>query len=185
MMNAIANLTPPGRTVALAALLVAASVPLTLGFACGLPLAAFATMSAMLFGPAAAVGSILAVWLVNQLVGFVCLGYPMDASAFAWGAGLGFIALLSLAAAGLVLARARGAAGVGLAFMGAFVVYEGAVFAGCLATRTDVSDFSPPSIARILLINVAALGALLAVRALALRSTPERESKAAHALRQA
>ncbi len=184
-MNAIANLTPRGRTATLAALLVAASVPLTLGFACGLPLAAFATMSAMLLGPAAAVGSILAVWLVNQFVGFAWLGYPMDAGAFAWGAGLGFIALLSLATASAVLAHARGAAGVGLAFMAAFVVYEGAVYAGCLATRTDVSDFSLASIARILLINVAALGALLAVRALALRSIPEGKSKAAHALRQA
>ena len=179
-MTALANLDPRSRTAALIALLVAASLALTLGFACALPIAAFAAFAALILSPAAAVGAILSVWLVNQAVGFTCLGYPTDASAFAWGAGLGVIALLSLAAAGAVLRRVRGAAGAGLAFVAAFVVYEGAVYAGCLASRTDVSDFTAASVTRIFLINAAAFGALLAVRALALRAAPE--TRAAHAL---
>jgi hypothetical protein len=183
MMNALANLTGRSRTAVLAALMVAASVALTLGFACALPLAAFAAMAALLFSPVAAVGAILGVWLANQIVGFACLGYPTDMSTLAWGAGLGVIALLSLAAAGAVLARAHGAVAIGLAFVAAFVVYEGAVYAGCLATRTDVSDFTVASVGRIVLINVAAFCAFLALRALGLRSA--REASKAHALRHA
>jgi len=179
-MNAIANVNPRGRPAALAALLVAASLALTLGFACALPLAAFAAMAAMLFGPAAAVGAILAVWLANQIVGFGCLGYPTDMNTLAWGAALGVIALLSLGAAGAALARVRGALGIGLAFVAAFVVYEGAVTAACLATRTDVSDFTVAGVARIFLINAAVFGAFLALRALGLRSG--REASKAHAL---
>ena len=164
-MNALSNLTPRGRTTALVALMVAASVALTLGFACALPLAAFATAAAMLLGAPAAVGALLAVWLVNQALGFACLGYPLDAPSLAWGAALGVIALLSLGAASLVLARIRGAAGAGLAFAAAFVVYEGAVFAGCLVSACGVSDFTPAGVARIVLINAAAFGALLALSA--------------------
>jgi hypothetical protein len=182
MMNALSNLTAPGRTAALVALMVAASAALSLGFACALPLAAFATMAAMALAPAAAVGAILAVWLVNQAIGFAFLGYPADPSSFAWGAALGAIALLSLGAATLVLARLRGVAGASLAFVAAFVVYEGAVYAGCLVSDCGVSDFTPANVARIALINAAAFGALLAIRAAALRVAP---SASASALRHA
>ena len=164
-MNALTHLTPRGRTAALVALMLTASVALSFGFACALPLAAFATAAAVLIGPAAAVGAVLAVWLVNQAIGFACLGYPVDASTFAWGAALGVIALLSLGAAALVLARVRGIAGAGVAFVAAFVVYEGAVYAGCLVSNCGVSDFTPANVARIFLINAAAFGVLAALGA--------------------
>jgi hypothetical protein len=183
MMNALSNPAPGGRTAALAALMAAAGVALTLGFACALPLAAFAAMAALLFSPVAAVGAILAVWLANQIVGFACLGYPTDAGTLAWGAGLGVIGLLSLAASSAVLARGRGAVATGLAFVAAFIVYEGAVYAGCLATRTDLSDFTPATVGRIFLVNAAAFGAFLALRALTARSG--REDAKAQALRHA
>ena len=179
-MNALSNLTPRGRTTALVALMVAAGVALSFGFACALPLAAFATAAAMLVAPAAAVGAILAVWLVNQAIGFACLGYPADASTFAWGAALGAIALLSLGAASLVLSRARGVAGAGLAFAAAFVTYEGAVYAGCLVSNCGVSDFTPTNVARIFLINAAAFGALVAL-ALVLRAAPKSSAALRHA----
>ncbi len=183
MMNALSNLTPRGRTAALAALMTAAGVALTLGFACALPFAAFAAMAALLFSPVAAAGAILAVWAANQIVGFACLGYPADAGTFAWGAGLGVIALLSLAASGAVLARARGVAGIGASFLAAFVVYEGAVFLACFASGTCGGAFAPDSVARVFLINAATFGVFLAVRALALRSG--RVASKAHALRHA
>ena len=167
------SLSTRGRTGGLVALMAAASLALSLGFACALPLAGFAAAAALLLEPAAAVGAILAVWLVNQAVGFACLGYPMDAGTFAWGAALGGIALLSLGAARLVFARARGVAGAALAFGAAFVVYEGAVYAGCLVSSCGVNDFTPANVARILVINAAAFGALLAVSALALRAAPK------------
>ena len=184
-MNALSTLTPRGRTTAVAALMVAAGVALTLGFACALPLAAFAAAAAMLFGPAAAVGSILAVWLANQVVGFACLGYAADTSTFAWGAALGAIALLSLGAAGAVLARVRGLAGAGLSFLAAFVVYEGAVYLGCLLSGTCGSDFTPANVARVFMINAVTFAGFLALRALGQRAVPARESSKAHALRHA
>lgn len=174
-----------GRTAVVAALMVAASVALTFGFACALPLAAFATMSAMLFGPAAAAGSILAVWLANQIVGFAWLGYPTDASTFAWGGALGVIALLSLGAAGAVLARVRGFLGIGASFLAAFVVYEGAVYAACLASGTGVSHFTVAVVTRIFLINAAAFGGFLALRALWLRSGLGHKRPETQALRHA
>ncbi len=181
-MNALSNLTPRGRAAAVVALMIAASVALSFGFACALPLAAFATAAGMLLGPTAAVGAVLAVWLVNQAIGFACLGYPTDASTFAWGAALGAIALLSFGAATLVLARLQGVAGGGLAFLAAFAVYEGAVYAGCLISNCGVSDFTPATVARVFLINAAAFGALVAL-ALALRVAPK--SQSASALRHA
>ena len=114
------------QTGVIVTLLTAASVALTLGFACALPLAAFAVMAAMLFAPAAAVGSVLAVWLANQIVGFGFLHYPTDASTLAWGLALGVIGLLSLGAAFAVLSRLHGLVGIVVSFLAAFVVYEGA-----------------------------------------------------------
>jgi hypothetical protein len=185
-MNALATLKPRNRAAVVAALMVAASVALTLGFACALPLAAFAAMAAMLFSPAAAVGSILVVWLANQVVGFACLGYPTDASTLAWGAGLGVIALLSLGAAAAVLARAGGGSvGVGASFLAAFVAYQGAVAIGCLISGVGVAHFTLPVLARILMINAATFGGFLALRALGLRAGFRPESAKAHAFRHA
>jgi len=184
-MNAYANLTHGGRTAALVALMVAASVALTLGFACALPLAAFATMAAMLFGPAAAIGSILAVWLANQIIGFALLSYPTDASTLTWGAGLGLIALLSLAAAAAVLARDRGTLAIAASFVTAFVIYEGAVAVGCLISGIGLAHFTLPIVTRIFVINAATFGGFLALRALALRSPLAHESAKASALRHA
>src|SRR3974390_2972523 len=95
-------------------LLTAASAVLTLGFACAVPFAAFATISALLFNRSAAIATVLSVWFADQIIGFTCLHYPTDFSTFAWGAALGGIALLSLVAAAAVLARVHGFLGLNL-----------------------------------------------------------------------
>lgn len=168
-----------------ALLLVAASVALTFGFACALPLAAFAAMSAMLFDRRAAVAAVVAIWLVNQIVGFACLNYPMDVSTFAWGAVFGVIALLSLAAAQAVLARGRGVAGSVAGFVSAFVVYEASIYAASLLSGTDVSHFTPADVTRVFLINAAAFAAFFAVKALVGRTELGRKLQAGLALRHA
>lgn len=173
-----------GATIT-AALLVAASAALTLGFACAVPFAAFAVISALLFDRAAAIGVILAVWLANQLIGFGIMHYPTDPSTFAWGATLGGIALLSLGAASAVLARLSGVLGTGLGFLAAFAAYEGAVYAACLMSGADVLHFALASVTRLFLINAFSLGGLLAARALWSRSAWGRDVQAAHAIRHA
>jgi hypothetical protein len=178
-MNALNPASPRGRTLTLVALLAAAGATLTLGFACALPFAAFAAAAAMLLAPGDAVAAILVVWLVNQSLGYAFLGYETDAATLAWGLGLGAIALASLAAAIAVLRSAHGIVAVGGAFSAAFVVYEGAVLAGCLSTGA-CEGLSVASATRVLLINAATFGAFLAARALSTR-----ETKQAASLRQA
>jgi hypothetical protein len=175
-MNALVAASPRGRSATLVALLVAGSVLLTLGFACALPFAAFAAAAAMLFTPGVGAAAILAVWLVNQGLGYAVLGYETDAATLAWGVALAAIALASLAAAIAVLRRVSGTLGIAAAFAAAFVVYEGAVLIGCL-TSGACEGLSVASATRVLLINAAVFGGFLAFRALALRAQPSREAQ--------
>jgi hypothetical protein len=166
------------KTGAVVALIAASSVALTLGFACALPLAAFATISSTLFRPRAAVVAVITVWLMNQIVGFSVLHYPTDASTIAWGFALGVIGLLSLGAASLVLARLKGFVGILASFLAAFVVYEGAICIVCVASGTGVGSFTAPIVTRIFLINAASFGGLLAARELLARTPLGRGTEA-------
>lgn len=184
-MNAIQPLVRNHAALFIAGSFVLASVALTLGFACAVPLAAFAVIAALTLRPAASVAAILAIWFANQVVGFACLHYPTDTSTIAWGAALGIIALLSLGAARLVLAQVGGAPGIAISFLTAFVAYQGSVYAACLLSGTDVTHFTFAVVARVFLINAASLGGLLALRALWSRSALGREAEAGHAIRHA
>src|SRR6478672_11457090 len=77
------------------ALVVGASVGLSLGFACAMPFAAFAAAAALTLPRRGALALILSVWFANQLVGFTALSYPLTASTFEWGAALGAVAVLA------------------------------------------------------------------------------------------
>jgi hypothetical protein len=173
------------ETSAAVALLAASSVALTLGFACALPLAAFATISALVFQPRAAAGAVITVWLMNQIVGFSFLHYPTDPSTIAWGFALGAIALLSLGAAFLVLSRVGGLVGILASFLAAFIVYEGAIYIVCIVSGTGVGSFAAPIVTRIFLINVASFGGLLAARELWTRTSLGRRAEASAAVRHA
>jgi hypothetical protein len=173
------------QTGAVVAGLAASSVALTLGFACALPLAAFATISALVFKPRAAVGAVLTVWLMNQIIGFSFMHYPTDASTIAWGLALGVVGLLSLAAASLVRSRLKGFVGILAGFLLAFVVYEGAIYVVCVASGTPLGAFTPAIMTRIFLINAASFGGLLAARELLARMGLGRRTGASAALRHA
>jgi hypothetical protein len=173
------------QTGAIVALLAASSVALTLGFACALPLAAFATISAMFFQPRVAAGAVFAVWLMNQIIGFRLLHYPTDPSTIAWGFALGIIGLLSLGAAFLVLSRLGGFVGVLASFFAAFVVYEAAIYIVCVASGTGVGSFTAPIVTRIFLINAASFGGLVAARELLSRTGVGGRAEASAALRHA
>jgi hypothetical protein len=154
--------------------LVVASLALTLGFACALPLAAFATIAALAFDLVAGVLAVLAVWLANQIVGFTALHYPMDSTTFAWGGALGLLGLASLAAARASLARVGGLLGACLAFLAAFVAYEGLLFVFDVGVGQDPSVFLFPVVGRIFAINVAAFGVFLAARSVLFRASSSR-----------
>jgi hypothetical protein len=159
--------------------LAVASILFTLGFACAVPLAAFAAIAAVSFRRRDALLAIGAVWLANQVWGFAFMHYPLDAETFAWGGALGVIAALSCEAAGLAHRRLTAAMGLLTAFLSAFVVYEGALILIDLTLASG--DFAPAVVARILLVNACAFGGLLAVKALL--TTQQQEATASLAPR--
>lgn len=142
--------------------LIVASVLTTFGFACALPLAAFATIVALTASRREALATMGAIWFANQAIGFAFMHYPRDTTTLAWGGALLVIALLSFEAAGLVLQRLSGFAGFCVAFLAAFIVYEGSIFAICLATGRDADYFNVAEVSRIFLINACVFIALWA-----------------------
>jgi len=164
----MAQLTSAARRPLWVAVLVLASVVFSLGFACAVPLAAFAAIAVLTLSRRDAFALVGAVWLANQIAGFVVHHYPVTASTLAWGAGLGAVALLSTLAAQWVkdhLARSHMVAAIA-AFLAAFAVYEGSLFAISLALANGVSDYAPSIVGRIFAINTAAFAALFLVHRL-------------------
>jgi hypothetical protein len=107
-------------------LLIAAGFLSSLTFECVTPFAAFAALTAATMRLSGALATTAAIWLTNQALGFLALGYPVDGSTFAWGGAIGVAALLAtLAAAGIVEIghRALWLQMLG-AFGAAFLVYE-------------------------------------------------------------
>jgi hypothetical protein len=164
----MAQLTSAARRPLWVAVLVVASVVFSLGFACAVPLAAFAAIAALTLSRRDAFALVGAVWLANQIAGFAMHHYPVTASTLAWGAGLGAVALLSMLAAQWVkdhLAQRHMVAAIA-AFLAAFTAYEGSLFAISLALASGVSDYAPLIVGRIFAINTAAFAALFLVHRL-------------------
>ena len=110
-------------------LLVAVGFLSSVTFACVTPFAAFATLTAATMRPSAALAATAAIWLTNQVLGFLALGYPLDGSTFAWGVAIGVAALLATLAAAVIIDiryRAHWLQVLG-AFAAAFLVYEGSL----------------------------------------------------------
>jgi hypothetical protein len=161
----MAQLTSAGRRPLWIALLVVASVVFSLGFACAVPLAAFAAIAALTLSRRDAFALVGAVWLANQIAGFAVHHYPVTPTTLAWGAGLGAVALLSTLAAQRVkdhLAPSHMVAAIA-AFLAACAVYEVSLFAISLALASGVSDYGPAIVWRIFAINTAAFAALFLV----------------------
>lgn len=153
---------PAGRKTLWITLLILASLVFSLGFACAVPLAAFAAIAALTLSRRDALLLVGAVWFANQLSGFLILQYPLAPDTFAWGAALGAVALASALAALWIKAlfpQAGGAMAMA-AFLAAFAVYEGSLFVISLVVGSGVSNFTPSIMRRILAINFAAFAAL-------------------------
>jgi hypothetical protein len=144
------------------ALLIAASLAFTFGFACAVPFAAFGAVAAMTLRQRDALLLTLALWLVNQVVGFTVLHYPWDGMTLAWGAILGGIALMSTAAAQATIRRQGVVLTAIASFAAAFVVYEGGLYLISATIMGGTEDFVAAIVIRILEINAAGFAALLA-----------------------
>jgi len=134
------------------ALLVAAGFLSSVTFECVTPFAAFAALTAATMRLPAALAVTAAIWLTNQALGFLALGYPWDGSAFAWGGALGIAALLAtLAAASFVRMPIRALwLRVPGGFGAAFFVYEATLLAATAALG-GAENFTPAIVARLAL----------------------------------
>ncbi|ARN80508.1 hypothetical protein [Methylocystis bryophila] len=165
-MTVFALSSPASRSTLSIGALAVFSLLFTLGFACAVPLAAFAAISAISFDRRNALVATGAVWLANQAIGFGFMHYPLEGETLAWGGALGVIALLSCEAARLASRRLTGVAGAVAAFLAAFVAYEGSLLlidaAIGLLERVDALGTL-----RIFLINACAFGGFWALKTIA------------------
>lgn len=151
------------------ATLVGASLVFSLGFACAVPFAAFGAVAALTMNRRDAFALVALVWLANQAAGFGVLHYPWTVEALAWGGGLLLAAILAALAARIAATRARGFFGrftTIVAFLAAFVAYEGFLFAASAVFANGVENFALAIVARIFSINALAFVGLLAANQL-------------------
>ena len=106
----------------------------SLAFACIFPFVAIAVVCAATMRGRDAVATVGALWVVNQAVGFTLMGYPHDASTYAWGIAIGLASIASVVIAMPIVGVGRPLTVVRLvaAFGAAFVAYEGLLFAFAL-----------------------------------------------------
>jgi hypothetical protein len=143
------------------------------------PLAAFAAIAALTLSRRDAFALVGAVWLANQIAGFAVHRYPATASTLAWGAGLGAVALLATLAAQWIkdhLAQRHTVAAIA-AFLAAFAVSEGSLFAISVVLASGASNYAPSIIWRIFAINTAAFAALFLVHRLGVFAGLAREPR--------
>src|SRR5262249_44745068 len=108
----------------------------SLVFSCATPFAAFAVFAAAVLPLRSALATIVAVWLVNQVIGFGLLGFPHDLNTVLWGLALGIAAAAATVAAAVLfqrLSQIGRSAIYPLALIASFAAYE-----LCLAAVTPV-----------------------------------------------
>ncbi|HWE72173.1 MAG TPA: hypothetical protein VG328_03370 [Stellaceae bacterium] len=152
------------RHVLWLAVLVAASVGFSFGFACAVPFAAFGAATALTLNTRDALLLTIALWLVNQIIGFAFLGYPWDGIALLWGIVLGVVALLSTGAARIVTTRlASSPQSVTLiaSFVAAFITYEGSLYIVSATWLGGTDYYAVSTVAHIAGLNTLAFVGLL------------------------
>lgn len=162
MPDPTAAFATSNRRLVWAALMLAASLAFTLGFACAVPFAAFGAIAAMTLPRRDALLLAGAVWLVNQVIGYAVLHYPWDAMTVAWGAILGTVAVASTLAAQAAIRPGGRVQSAFAGFAAAFVVYEGALYLVSAAVMGGTEIYTASGTARILAINVVAFAGLWA-----------------------
>jgi len=137
-------------------------------FACATPFAALAALGALTLRRREAFGLVMAAWAANQFIGYAFLGYPWTTDSFAWGLMIGLAGLAAVETA--MVTRALWpdvwVAEPMLAFVGAFVAYEGVLYATAIVA-SDTSGFSVGIVGYVFEVNAAAFVGLLVLQAIA------------------
>jgi hypothetical protein len=154
----------------LAGLVVGVSA-LSFVFACATPFPAFAVLAAMTLSRPDAIRTTVALWMVNQVIGYGMLGYPRTVNSVAWGLAIGVAAVSCTLIARPIIRRlsaARGPIRTAAALGATFAVYEAALFTLAVAGLGGTGSFAAPIVGRVLAINVAAFAGLYALHRIGL-----------------
>ncbi|WBH17384.1 hypothetical protein [Sphingomonas radiodurans] len=150
--------------------LAAAAVLGSLATACMMPFVALATIAAKTLPRGQAVIAVLGAWAANQFLGFALLGYPVDGYAIGWGLALGAASL-----AVIPLVRRLGGTGLirlAVAFVAAFAVWEGLLFAFALAFG-GTDTFTPAIVLRLFANDALWLAVLTGLHLVATLGAPQ------------
>jgi hypothetical protein len=122
--------------------------------ACITPFVAFAVAAGYALSARAALLTVMAIWLVNQVIGFAVLGYPWTVDTILWGFAIGAAALLAtvLAGAAMRLGLRNNLTAIGGAFALAFAAYEGGLFLVTFGLG-GADAFTPAIVGRVALLN--------------------------------
>jgi hypothetical protein len=124
-------------------------------FACITPFVAFAVAAGYALSARGALLTVMAIWPVNQAIGFAVLDYPGTIDTVLWGFAIGAAALLAavLACVTLRLGLRNNVTAIGAAFVLAFGAYEGGLFLVTFAL--DGADaFTPAIVGHVALLNI-------------------------------
>lgn len=136
-------------------LLVAISAVSSWEFACITPFVGFGVAAGYALSTRTAVLTVMAIWAVNQAIGFAVLGYPWKVDAILWGFAIGAAALVAVVVASAVMRpRLRNnVATIGAAFALAFGAYEGGLFLVTFGLG-GADTFTPAIISHVGLLNL-------------------------------
>ena len=147
------------------ALLTTACALASFAFACATPFAAFAVVAAAMLPLGPAVAVVTGAWLVNQMIGFGALHYPVDATTMLWGFVIGLATVAATSVSVLVLRIMRRSVAVlalAAALIGAYCAYELVLFAAT-PFLGGTGDFTAAIVARLGLLSALWLIGLVAV----------------------
>lgn len=145
-------------------LVTVASVVLTGVYACALPLAALAAFAALDIQRRTGLLLIATVWLANQALGFLVLGYPHEFQAYAWGIVMLAATIVAFFGARQVLsafAPTSKALAVVLALVMAFATYEILLYAATFALGGGTDAFAMNIVSQLALVNAISFAVLL------------------------
>jgi len=140
-------------------ILTLAAIGVTFALSCVTPFAALAVALAGTIGLRASLRIMIVVWCANQVIGFGFFHFPLTVNAFLWGAAIGGAAIVTTAAASVVMKHGSSWAAplrLGVALLIGFGLYEitllgAAIFLGGFET------FRPAVIAQLALVNAVSL----------------------------
>ena len=148
-MSTAENRNDLGKRAGWIALLTAATFLGSFVFACATPFAALGAAAALNMRKRDAFALTGVNWLVNQIVGYGFLHYPVDAYSITWGAAIGVAAMIATAVAIGTVSITRAlpwAVSAVATFAVAVGVYELSLYAVTAVSPAEADAFSPQTI---------------------------------------